>query len=166
MFLYIKDEKLISVTMEKFMSKKLEKLNKIAQLVLEFSEPTATKLSLKISDNKNKQLIIDWFLSKPETILLSYSETRLPYGERKNSKKRDTTTWYKLVYENLTYSLGHITKTNYEADRHWASKLGQMFVQESKDKDYSYQFLYKELEVPTLRIIQAKDKNKDFYFWI
>lgn len=55
--------------------------------------------------------ILNWFLDGGK--FTSYWKESVPYGERKNSKKRDKTTWFTAEKSGITFQLGHATVKNY-----------------------------------------------------
>jgi hypothetical protein len=58
--------------------------------------------------------IINWFVDGGK--FTSYWKESLPYGERKNSKKRQKTTWFFAEKSGVTFQLGHVTVKNYVGD--------------------------------------------------
>lgn len=80
--------------------------------------------------------ILDWFLSGGE--FTSYWKESLPYGERKNSKKRNKTTWFNVSKKGIEFQLGHVTVKNYIGD-FW-ERGAEALVKSAlcKDGEFSY----------------------------
>jgi hypothetical protein len=60
-----------------------------------------------------KQGLVKWF---SKGALSSYYKIDTPYGERKNSKKKERTTYYNAERDGLKVQLGHTTSKNYRPD--------------------------------------------------
>jgi hypothetical protein len=58
--------------------------------------------------------ILNWFVDGGT--FTTYWRESVPYGERKNSKKRQTTTWFNVSKKGIEFQLGHTTSKNYIAD--------------------------------------------------
>jgi hypothetical protein len=90
-------------------------------------------------ENKTKEEleeILSWFLDGGE--FSSYWKESSPYGERKNSKKRQKTTWFFAKKKGIDFQLGHITASNYSKD-FW--EMGaEMLVKSAlcKEGEFSY----------------------------
>jgi hypothetical protein len=57
---------------------------------------------------------LEWFLDGGS--FASHWRESLPYGERKNSKKRQKTTWFLAEKGGVEFQLGHATVKNYVGD--------------------------------------------------
>lgn len=75
------------------------------------------KLFLSMSEPRPVQEareILDWFLDGGH--IKTHRKVSTPYGERKNSKKRDTTQYFTAVKGYVQSQIGHITTQNYKDD--------------------------------------------------
>jgi len=55
---------------------------------------------------------LDWFIDGGS--FTSYWKESVPYGERKNSKKKEKTTWFRVKKKGIELLLGHVTVKNYD----------------------------------------------------
>jgi len=55
---------------------------------------------------------LDWFVDGG--LFTSYWKESVPYGERKNSKKKRKTTWFWAKKKGIKFLLGHVTVKNYD----------------------------------------------------
>jgi hypothetical protein len=68
-------------------------------------------------EDKTKEELIEalnWFLDGGE--FTSHWREKVPFGERKNSKKREKTTWFNVEKNGIEFQLGHTTIKNYIGD--------------------------------------------------
>lgn len=80
--------------------------------------------------------ILDWFVNGGK--FTSYWRESVPYGERKNSKKRDKTFFFFAEKNGITFQLGHTTEKNYK-ENFW-SHAADVFVKNAlcKEGEFSY----------------------------
>lgn len=101
-----------------------EKLNKLAQLAALVAETKEegflgslfTSVYIKRDGKTAEEMkeTLDWFLDGGS--FTSYWKEKVPFGERKNSKKREKTTWFFAVKNGVEMQLGHATTKNYIGD--------------------------------------------------
>lgn len=82
------------------------------------------------------QEILDWFMDGGT--FTSHWRESVPYGERKNSKKRDKTTWFCASKKGIEMQLGHATVKNYIGN-FW-ERGAEAFVKNAlcKEGEFSY----------------------------
>lgn len=69
--------------------------------------------------------ILDWFLDGGH--LETCTKTRIPYGERKNSKKREVTKYFSMVKGCMRCQIGHSTTQNFQDD-FWTAGFKRMLA--------------------------------------
>jgi hypothetical protein len=68
-------------------------------------------------ENKTKEELIEalnWFLDGGK--FTSHWKEEIPFRARKNSKKREKTTWFNVQKNGIEFQLGHTTIKNYVGD--------------------------------------------------
>lgn len=72
---------------------------------------SATQKSFIDLPEEFRRGVAEWFANGK---LTCYRKTDVPYGERKNSKKKITTTYFNAERDGLTIQLGHKNERNYQ----------------------------------------------------
>lgn len=90
-------------------------------------------------DGRTKEELVEvlqWFLNGGK--FTSYWKESVPYGERKNSRKRQKITWFLAEKSGVEFQLGHVTVKNYVGD-FW-EKGCEALVKNAlcKDGEFSY----------------------------
>lgn len=82
------------------------------------------------------QEIIKWFLDGGE--FTTHWRESVPYGERKNSKKKQVTTWFNASKKGIDFQLGHKTTINY--NQSWMERGAELLVKNAlcKEGEFSY----------------------------
>jgi len=95
-------------------------------------------VSFDYEDKIREEMIeaLNWFLDGGE--FTSRWREKVPFGERKNSKKREKTTWFNVQKNGIEFQLGHTTIKNYIGD-FW-ERGAEAFVQRAlcKEGEFSY----------------------------
>jgi len=74
---------------------------------------------------KEAREILDWFLDGG--ILETSVTVKTPYGERKNSRKKDTTKFFVFAKGCVKSQIGHISTQNYQED-FWAKAINTLIA--------------------------------------
>jgi hypothetical protein len=126
------------------LNQKLEDLKSFDTLLIAssglfgISHGITVSLTNKIAESWNleqRKGVAEWFA---EGTLYTYRKVSTPFGKRKNSRKKDTTSYFMAERGMLRCQLGHQTTENYVPD-FW-TRAGRNLVQSAlqKEGEFSY----------------------------
>ena len=76
-------------------------------------------------DMQEAKEILDWFLDGGH--IETHTTVKTPYGERKNSRKKNTTKFFVFVKGCMRSQIGHITTQNYHDD-FWSHAMKRLIA--------------------------------------